>query len=31
VLVGAEVHGIRLMSRYLPGLTRRLARLDLSR
>lgn len=30
VLVGAEVYGIRLISRLAPGLARRLARIDLS-
>jgi NAD(P)-dependent dehydrogenase (short-subunit alcohol dehydrogenase family)/pimeloyl-ACP methyl ester carboxylesterase len=30
VLVGAEVHGIRLLSRFMPGVMRRLARVQLS-
>ncbi len=30
VRVGAEVHAIRLVSRFLPGLTRRLARIELA-
>lgn len=30
VLVGAEVHGLRWLSRMLPGVTRRLARIKLS-
>jgi hypothetical protein len=30
VPVGAEAHGLRLISRFLPGLSRRLARVDLA-
>ncbi|MHA7834089.1 MAG: SDR family oxidoreductase, partial [Algiphilus sp.] len=28
-MVGVEVHGIRWLSRFAPGMTRRLARLDI--